>query len=178
SDLSDSTEVNPTRMQPTPHSVTSRPLHLPLNELPWERFEAFAHDLIARFPGFTGCHRYGGQGQAQSGIDVFADDAQGLRWAFSNKRYGRTAYQPNHVSRHVSETTYTAIHYVILLSSIASPAVRQMVDQHEKWDLWDVSDLSQKVRDVAVANPEAARELIDHHFGPCWRRDFLGLPAI
>jgi len=165
-------------MQPPPDPLTSRPLHLPLGELPWERFEAFTHDLIERLPGFTGCHRHGGQGQAQGGIDVFADDAQAQRWAFSNKRYTRTIYQPHHVTRHISETTYIASHYVILLSSIASPAVRLEVDQHSNWDLWDVSDLSQRVRDVAAANLEAARELIDHHFGPRWRRDFLGFPAV
>jgi hypothetical protein len=67
---------------------------------------------------------------------------------------------------------------VILLSSLASPAVRQEVDKHSSWDLWDTSDLCQKVRDVAAVNPEGARELVDHHFGPRWRRDFLGLPAI
>jgi Restriction endonuclease len=149
-----------------------------MGELPWERFEQFAHDLIARLPGFTNCHRQGGQGHAQGGIDVFADDVQAQRWAFSNKRYTRTPYQPHHVTKHVSETTYAASRYVILLSSIASPAVRQKVDEHSNWELWDVSDLSQRVRDVAAANPDAARELIDHHFGPRWRRDFLGLPAL
>ena len=34
------------------------------------------------------------------------------------------------------------------------------------------------VRHLAAADPDAARELVDHHFGPVWRRDFLGLPAV
>lgn len=156
--------------------VSPRPSALRLDELPWERFEAFAHDLIARLPGYSGCHRYGKQGQVQRGIDVFADNAGGQRWAFSNKRYKR--YQVNHVSEHISETTYSADQYVILLSSVASTDVRDEVAKHPKWELWDSDDLSQKVRDLAVAAPDAARELVDHHFGTAWRRDFLGLPAV
>jgi hypothetical protein len=39
--------------------------------------------------------------------------------------------------------------------------------------MWDAEDLSQRVRRELL--PEVARRLVDHHFGPIWRRDFLGL---
>ncbi len=43
---------------------------------------------------------------------------------------------------------------------------------------WDADDLSQRVRELASVAPDAARRLVDDHFGPRWRTEFLGLPAV
>ena len=147
-----------------------------LGDMPWERFESFAHDLIARSPGYVNCHLYGTRGQKQRGIDLFADDAAGRRWAFSNKRHRE--YHPSDARDHIAETTYQAARYVLLLSRPASVGVRDEVRTHPAWDVWDSADLRQKVRDLRAHNPDAAREMIDHHFGAMWRRDFFGLPAV
>jgi hypothetical protein len=119
-------------------------------------------------------HRYGTQGQKQRGIDLTVDRTDGTRWAFSNKRYDD--YQPHDVRKHIGETTYKADRYILLISGIASTAVRDEVRKHPTWELWDAEDLSQRVR--LELPPEVARRLVDHHFGPIWRRDFLGLPAV
>src|SRR5262249_44849064 len=97
----------------------------------------------------------------------------GKWWAFSNKRYKK--YQPKDVRKHIADTTYRADQYVILISGTASADVRDEVQRHPHWELWDSEDLSQRVR---LVPSEAGRRLVDHHFGPVWRRDFLGVPAV
>jgi hypothetical protein len=119
-------------------------------------------------------HRYGTQGQTQRGIDLTVQHEDGKVWAFSNKRYRR--YQPHHVREHIEETTYEAEQYVMLISVVASTEVRDEIKKFPKWELWDSEDLSQKIR-LELQN-EMARRIVDHHFGPYWRREFLGLPAV
>lgn len=63
--------------------LTPRVDQLVVEDMLWERFEAFAHNLIARLPGYTNCHLYGTRGQKPRGVDLFADDATGRSWAFS-----------------------------------------------------------------------------------------------
>ncbi len=42
-------------------------------------------------------------------------------------------------------------------------------------DVWDVRDISQRVRELPL---EDQRQLLDTHFGPAWRKAFLGLSAV
>jgi hypothetical protein len=156
--------------------VLSRADRLPFHELSWERFEVFALDLMSRRSDFTVAHRYGGPGHDQQGIDILADHRDGSRWGLSNKRY--KTYQVHHVLKHIEDTTYPADQYILLLSGIASPDVRKEVKNHPKWDVWDADDLSQQVRELASSAPEAARRLVDDHFGTRWRSEFLGLPSV
>ena len=137
------------------HSPPIRPsvAGLPLGEMAWERFEAFAADLISRRPGYTNCHRHGQSGQRQRGIDIFAYK-DGERWAFSNKRL--KVYSRSHAEARIAETSYQASHYVILLSRIASPDVRAEIDKHPTWELWDSDDICRKVRDLAAPAPRRA----------------------
>ncbi len=157
--------------------IKPRVATLPFSELSWERFERLAHDLLLGLPWMVpeSAHRYGTQGQTQFGIDLTVQHRNGERWAFSNKRY-HNKYQPSHVQEHVADTTYVADHYVILISGTASAKVRDEVKKFPKWELWDSEDLSQRVRLELCF--DFARRLVDHHFGPIWRRDFLGLPAV
>jgi hypothetical protein len=162
--------------QVTRPPLAPRAATLPFSELPWERFEQLAHDLLLALPGMRPetAHRYGTQGQAQRGIDLIVQRADDTWWAFSNKRYKK--YQPHHVRDHIADTTYRADRYIILISGIASADVRDEVRKHPGWELWDEEDLSQRIR--LELTSEFARRLVDHHFGPVWRRDFLGLPAV
>lgn len=160
-----------------PPSV-ARALLLPLAGMPWDRFEAFAADLVSQLKDIRShsCHRYGGPGHKQRGIDIFADRDDGSRWAFSNKRY--ETYNVGHVKKHVAETSYQADRFYILTSATAGTAVRDEVRKRPGWDIWDVDDLSRETRDLASRRPESARRLVDTHFGPHWRAAFLGLPAV
>jgi hypothetical protein len=153
--------------------VAPRLERLPLEDLGWDAFEAFCRDLISRLPGIRDCHHYGKQGDTQLGIDLFADFEKGERWAFQNKRWKQ--FGPDDADKAVQVTTYPADRYVILLSREATAGVRNAVGKHPKWDIWDVRDISQKVRELPV---DAARSLLDHHFGAAVRRAFLGNPAV
>jgi hypothetical protein len=161
---------------PAQPPASPRVATLPFGDLAWERFEQFAHDMLLALPGMRPgtAHRYGTQGQEQRGIDLIVQRENGDRWAFSNKRYKK--YQPHHVQKHIDETTFDAARFFILISGVASTDVRDEVRKHPKWELWDAEDLSQRVR--LELQPEVARRLVDHHFGPRCRRDFLGLPAV
>jgi hypothetical protein len=162
--------------QPIPPPASPRVATLPFGSLAWERFEQFAHDMLLSLPGMRPgtAHHYGTKGQKQKGIDLTVQRESGELWGFSNKRY--KTYEPHHVRKHIGETSYRADRYFILLGGIASPNVRDEVRKHPKWEIWDGEDISQQVR--LQLQPEVARRLVDHHFGPIWRRDFLGLPAV
>ena len=129
---------------------------LPLGDMPRDRFEAFSADLISNLPETRNhsCHRYGAVGHKQRGIDIFADQLDGSRCAFSNKRYKK--YNTAQVVKHVAETTYSAGRYFILISTIAGTDTRDEVRLHPNWGIWDADDLCREVRQLAARDPSAA----------------------
>jgi hypothetical protein len=155
--------------------VTPRPNQLPFNDpnWSWDRFEAFCLDLISKFAEVKDCHRYGKQGDFQRGIDIFADFGNGERWVFQCKRYKK--YTAGQTQKAIQKATYTANQYILLLSCEATSEVRDEVDKHPNWDVWDVEDISLKVRELP---PDIARRLVETHFSPEWRRAFLGLAGL
>ncbi|MGI4815962.1 MAG: NACHT domain-containing protein [Janthinobacterium lividum] len=60
---------------------------LPFGQLTWEDFERLCHRLLLRGSGFDHAARYGRQGQAQQGIDLFARLAGGRYEVWQAKRY-------------------------------------------------------------------------------------------
>jgi hypothetical protein len=153
--------------------VVPRTERLPLESLGWDAFESFCRDLVSRMPGVRECHHYGKQGDTQLGIDLFADFDNGSRWAFQNKRWKE--FGPADVEKAVQATTYPAQRYIILLSREATAGVRNAVAKHANWDIWDVRDISQKVRELPL---DTARRLLDQHLGAGVRRAFLGVSAV
>jgi hypothetical protein len=153
--------------------VTPQLERLPLNDLGWDAFQAFGHDLLSRMPGVRACHHYGKQGDTQLGVDLYADFESGERWAFQNKRCEQ--FGPADAEKVVQAATFPADRYIILLSREATAGVRNAVDKYPKWEIWDVRDISQKVRGLL---PDTARNLLDHHFGAVVRRAFLDVPAV
>lgn len=156
--------------------VMPRPEQLPLNEpnWSWDRFEAFCLDLISLFAEVKNCHRYGKRGDFQRGIDIFADLENGERWVFQCKRYKQ--FTDNLTQKAIQTVTYTANKYILLLSCEATSKVRDEVDKHQNWDVWNVQDISSKVRGELL--PDVARRLVETHFSPEWRRAFLGLAGL
>ncbi|HEY1379320.1 MAG TPA: restriction endonuclease, partial [Gemmataceae bacterium] len=153
--------------------VRSLAERLPFQELHWRRFQLFCQDLIPLLPGVRDCHQYGVEGNPQDGIDLIADLDGGEHRAFQNKRW--RSFGPQNVRDAVRATTYQADQYIILLSRDATVGVRQAVAEYPAWDVWDGTDLSRRVRELPT---DAGRRLVDTHFGPYWRREFLGIPAI
>src|SRR5665213_416331 len=160
-----------------PPPVAPRPEQLPLSDpnWTWEGFQAFCLDLVSKLPITKEAgrnHHFGKQGDAQDGIDLFADMKNGEHWGFQckkEKRFGEADTQ-----KAIKVTTYKADKFIILLSIEATAAVRKVMRRRKKWDVWDVRDISQAVRNLP---PDDARQLLDPHSGPAWRKAFLGLSA-
>ena len=153
--------------------LTPRLERLPLEALGWDAFEAFCLDLISRQSGVRDCHRFGKQGDTKLSIDIFANIESGVRWAFQNKRW--KTFGPANANKAVTATTYSADRFMILLSREATAGVRKAIAKHPNWDIWDVCDISQKVRELPL---DAARRLLDQHCGAGVRRAFLGVSAV
>ncbi len=117
-------------------------------------------------------HHFGKQGDAQDGIDLFADMNNGEHCGFQCKKEKR--FTEADMQQAIKVTTYKADKFVIFLSIEATAAVRKVVRKRKKWDVWDVRDISREVRRLPL---EDARQLLDAHFGPAWRKAFLGVTA-
>jgi hypothetical protein len=145
---------------------------LPLNSLPWERFEDFCEDFISKLPGVKECHRQGTAGSRQRGVDIFADMADGQRWAFQCKRWPK--FTGTDTRKAIEKTTYVADRYFILVSCRISSNARDLCRKNRKWDIWDCQDISRKIREYDIPT---AKRLVADYFGRVWRKDFLGLGA-
>jgi hypothetical protein len=158
-------------MQPIPAPVLTRPERLPLADpnFSWEQFQAFSRDFVCKYTGVDECHHYGKPGDIQNGIDLYVDLPNGERWAFQVRQVEK--FTKRDAEKSIAATSYQADRYHFLLSCEATKAVRDVCDAHG-WEALDVRDISGKVRDLDL---EVARRLIETHFGPAWRKDFLGL---
>ena len=159
----------------TPPPVTPYPEFLPLDDpnLPWDRFEAFCEEFISRLPGVKETHRYGRTGSRQRGIDIFADLENGKRWAFQCRQWQK--FTRSDATKAIQETSYEADRFILALSCLASSDVRDACDSYPNWDLWDVGDISRKVRELEM---HSAARLVEAHFGAPWRKAFLGLHGL
>ena len=169
--------IEPTEQQSytTPPPVVPYPEFLPLDDpnLPWERFEAFCEELISRLPGVKETHRYGRSGSRQKGIDIIANLDNGERWAFQCRQWKK--FTKTDATRAIQGTSYEADRFILTLSRQATSGVRDACDDHPTWDVWDVGDISRKVREMAM---HPAARLVEAHFGPSWRKAFLGLQGL
>lgn len=67
--------------------VETQAMALPFGELSWENFERLCHRLVSRSAQVEFASRYGRQGQAQQGLDVFARLTSGRYEVWQAKRY-------------------------------------------------------------------------------------------
>ena len=155
--------------------VIPNPELLPLNDpnISWERFEAFCEELIFRLPDVRETHRYGGTGSRQRGIDLYADLHTGERWAFQCKRHRH--FTETDARRAIQKTSFNAHRFILMLSCRATSSVRDACDCHPTWDVWDAGDISRKVRELPT---HLGAKLVEAHFGPPWRKAFLGLQGL
>lgn len=143
---------------------------LPVDKLSEEMFELFCRDLVQKLHPRADVHRYGHKGHKQNGIDLYAKES-GKKTDYQCKRHQQ--FGPEKVHQVVKDTTMTAEHHYLLLSRQASPDARDAIDQYDDWTLWDVEDISAKVRYLPKQD---AVDLIDTYF-PGWRKYFLGVEA-
>lgn len=141
---------------------------LPLDEIDEYRFQSFCTELAAHAIPESDPFQYGRRGDEQEGIDVVVPTRSGTTWAFQSRRVRR--FGPAAVAKTVADTTFEADRYVILLSSEASAGARREVRKHPKWQVWDLRDISRRVRELP--RPVAWR-MVATHFGPAWPEQFL-----
>ncbi|HEX3535010.1 MAG TPA: hypothetical protein VHT23_12415 [Gemmatimonadaceae bacterium] len=154
----------------SPSTVTPAKQLLPLLEITPEQFQSFCRDFVAVLPGVIECHQYGVLGDPQEGIDLVAtmdtDDTQ------SHQCRRVRSFGPAKLVKLVNETTFEAAHYFVLLACRATTTLRKEEKKHPLWTVWDVDDISGRVRALPV---ETARRLVRTTIGPQWCRLFLGI---
>ena len=165
------TDPNEQQNYTTPPPVNPYPELLPLNDHNFspEDFEAFCEAFISCLPGVKEVHRYGGRGSSQKGIDIFADFEDGERWAFQCKQ--RQTFTKTDATSAIQKTSFKADSFILMLSRQATSGVRDACESHPNWDVWDVVDISRKVRELKMRSGE---RLVETHFGVPWRKEFLG----
>ena len=131
---------------------------LPLPELQWKTFERFCVCLLQCLHPEAEIHLYGGEGHNQLGIDLRRRN-DGEVWTFQAKQ--KKVFRPSDIRKIVAAHKVVSQKKIILLSRIATPAVRDEVDNHSDWEIWDQEDLSEKFR---CLDPWDQHRLIDTYF--------------
>jgi hypothetical protein len=131
---------------------------LPLPELQWKTFERFCVSLLRCLHPEAEIHLYGGEGHNQLGIDL-RRRIDGEVWTFQAKQ--KKVFRPSDVRKIVAVHKVVSQKKIILLSIEASPSVRDEVDNHPDWEIWDQEDLSEKFR---CLDPWDQHRLIDTYF--------------
>lgn len=149
------------------------PMALPFSDLGWEQFEGFVQELVGLLPGVMSVSGYGGPGSDQRGIDLTSENDDGSHWAYQCK-VRATPLRVRDVEKMIGATEYPADAYVLVISNVASPAVRDRIRAEPAWRVWDADDLSRLARSLSI---EHARRLVDRYFGKSWRKVFLGAAA-
>jgi restriction endonuclease len=155
----------PAAVQPP---VVTRLQHLPFNELNWVQFEALCAALVEAQGHVLHVEHYGVQGDYQQGIDI-ATVQRGKNgdetWVYQCKRYQE--YTVGLLEKALSEITYPADYFVLMLSIEAKAALRDVAEKRPKTFLWDSRDLARKLKNFP--------DLVEDFFGKAWRQAFAGL---
>lgn len=151
-----------------------RPLlkELPLSSLNAEDFELFCRAFIAALQPGADVSRYGGQGDTQEGIDLYAKKG-GRILDYQCKRHSQ--FGPADVTKVIKDTTFKAEHHHLLLSRNATAAARRAILGRDDWTLWDVEDISAKIQQEL--SPDEAHRIVRVFF-PGWSKDFLGIDEV
>lgn len=156
--------------EPIPSSVRPTEQLLPLLSVIPERFQSFCRDLVAALPDIVECHQWGVQGDPQGGIDLVATTTSGNTVSHQCRRVQK--FGPAKFRTLVQTVSNEASHYYLLLACRATDAVRKEEKKHVRWTVWDVDDISAKVREL---QQEVARRIVRNNFGGRCCQDFLGL---
>ena len=115
----------------------------PLDALTWEEFEKFSYYFLSALYPEEKVHRLGGPGHTQEGADLCVTFKNNYH-DFQCKR--EKSFGAAKVNRAIEEYKRSAMEKVILLSRVATPATREEIKKHQGWDIWDVDDISCKIR--------------------------------
>ena len=158
--------------------VTTRTQLLPFEALAWENFERLWHRMMALDGDVEYCARYGSQGEAQEGIDIYAQLASGRYHCLQAKRHKSfgAARLRDAVDLFLAgswagraERFTLAVH-----ASLRSTAVQNEIERQTKklealgirFEAPDGDQLTDRLRDQP--------RLIDDFFGRAWVAALLG----
>lgn len=142
----------------------------PLSALNETSFERFCHYFLTEiFPGAQ-VNRLGGRGHEQGGADIEVRFVNGEVLSFQCKKVEQ--FGPAQFEKAVMKHTRAANRKIVLLSRVASPKVRDRAHNEKEWELWDVEDISLKVRSLPR---ETQRKLVTLFF-PGQHVPLLGEP--
>lgn len=141
-------------------AVASFDQAFPVDSLTAESFERFCLYFLSAIYPEAKVHRAGGQGHQQDGLDVELVLSNGTRHTFQCKRVDE--FGPAKVLAAIGAHTRPAEKKHLLLSRIASPKARRILDGHPEWELWDKEDISRIVRQRL--SPEQRVRLVDTFF--------------
>lgn len=166
---------------PSKLPVVTRIQHLPFGALTWENFERLCHRLAALDGDVEHCARFGRQGDAQEGIDVFARQTDGRYHCLQAKRH-RTfdgAKLRNAVDLFLagSWVARAACFTIAVQASLRSPAVQEEIERQaarlsERGILFAALD-GEELTDRLRCHPL----LVDDFFGRPWVAALLGEEA-
>ena len=132
----------------------------PLDALTWEEFERFSYSFLSGLYPEGKVHHIGGPGHTQDGADICVTFKNGSCHDFQCKH--EKTFGPARVIRAVEEYKRSATEKVILLSRVVSPSSRAEIKNHQGWDIWDVEDISSKIREDL--SKDAQIRLVDTFF--------------
>lgn len=120
----------------------------PLDALTPPSFERFSVYFIESFLPEATVSPWGSSGHKQHGIDLIARFPNGEAHTFQCKRVQQ--FGPKDVLIAIGEHTVQAKKKIILLSRVASPAARLSLQNRTDWEIWDVEDVSRKIRELPI----------------------------
>lgn len=171
----------PDGVPPTP-PVHTRAQCLPFGELTWENFERLCHRLMSLGGDVEHCGRYGQQGEAQEGIDIFSRLFNGRYHCLQAKRHRRfgSAQIRNAVDLFLAGgwASRAESFTIAVQSSLRSATVQKEIEKQAKrllkqgiaFAALDGEDLTGKLRDHPF--------LVDDFFGRPWVHAVLGDQAV
>jgi len=163
---------------PTVPPVVTRAQQLPFGELTWENFERLCYRLTRLDGDVEHCARYGRQGDAQEGIDIFARQLDGHYYCLQAKRH--RSFGPAKLRDAVetfldgSWASRTARFTIAVQASLRSIDVQEEIERQAvrlkdlgiSFAALDAEELSARLRDQPA--------MVDDFFGRAWVVAFLG----
>ena len=170
--------LSPPDAVPSELPVVTRVQQLPFGALTWENFERLCHRMTALDGNVEHCVRYGRQGDAQEGIDIFARQVNGRYHCLQAKRH-RT-FDAAKVRDAVdlflagSWVARSASFTITVQASLRSPAVQEEIERQAArlgeigidFAMLDGEDLTDRLRYQPL--------IVDDFFGRPWVAAFQG----
>lgn len=171
--------LSPADAVPSVLPVVTRIQVLPFGELSWENFERLCHRMTALDGDIEHCVRYGRQGDAQEGIDIYARQADSRYHCLQAKRH--SSFSATKLRDAVdlflagSWSALSARFTIAVQASLRSPSVQKEIERQATrltasgiaFEALDGESLTERLR----AHPV----LIDDFFGRPWVVALLGL---